>query len=82
MTNNYLPKEAKVGDFFEIEGDLAILAQVSFFKVCLICLRTANRYNDPVDVKDLDNLTPEEIEKVFAYYRGVAIFRAYPTITA
>lgn len=44
------------------EEDVFILAQVGSFKVCLIGLVPGNRWNDPVEVNDLYNISKDEFE--------------------
>ena len=46
-------KTYKIGDWFEVDGQLSILTMVGEYKVCLIGIKSGNRWSDPVYCKDL-----------------------------
>lgn len=56
-----------VGQYYLIEEDVYILAQVGMSEVNLIGLESANRYTDPVFVKNVSNITPEEFNQLFQF---------------
>ena len=63
----------KVGDYFQcyqsidskVYESIMILAQVEAFRVCLIDLKTGNRYNDPVPVENINNISIKEENRIF-----------------
>lgn len=46
--------------YIDAVGDQYILAQVGIDVVCMICLKSGNRYIEPVNVKDSWNITKDE----------------------
>ena len=54
----------KIGNTYTFEGETFILAQTNHGKVCLISLETGNRWNDPVSVIDVSDLTTTKWEEV------------------
>jgi hypothetical protein len=60
----------KVGDRFQYAGEIEdcfILAQVSCAKVCLISLKSGNRWIEPVKVNSLRKITQEEFDGITSY---------------
>lgn len=63
----------KVGEYFRCNQKLdsvtyesiMLLAQVEAFKVCLIDLKTGNRYNDPVEVESISDISESEQKRIF-----------------
>lgn len=56
--------EVGVGSIVKTGGHLCILAQVEAKKVAAICLRTGNRYFEPVEVKAIYNLSALELRQI------------------
>ena len=56
----------KIGQRFveNDSNDEYILAQVDYFKVCLIALNNGNRYVEPVEVNKPYNITEKEFKKI------------------
>lgn len=59
----------KIGQFYIIKGvgvtnEKFFLCQVEASMVCLISIQTGNRWNDPVKVKDVFNITEEEFYRI------------------
>ena len=55
----------KIGQSFLTLSDVAyVLAQTERNKVCLICLRTGNRWRDPVRVSNSVSITAEEFAEI------------------
>ena len=55
----------KIGQLFLTLSDVAyVLAQTERNKVCLICLRTGNRWRDPVSVSNSTSITVEEFAEI------------------
>lgn len=63
----------KVADYFKcyhyidsnVQESIMILAQVEPFRVCLIDLNTGNRYNDPVSVENVNDISLKEENRIF-----------------
>ena len=52
----------KAGNYYLIEGDLYLLAQVDDYKVAFIGVYSGNRFRDPVTVKHPYKIKTEELE--------------------
>ena len=59
--------EAEIGDVYlsKREGSHYILAQIGPGVVVAIGLKTGNRYTDPIRVKNISNITREELTEIF-----------------
>ena len=56
----------KMGDRFEMGGNEYILAQTDPHMMQMICLEDGNRWDNAVYVKDLYNVTDEEVRDMTA----------------
>lgn len=56
----------KIGQFYihAFTEEEFILCQVDNYMVCLISIQTGNRWNDPVEVNDVFNITEEEFRSI------------------
>jgi hypothetical protein len=58
-------KKNSIGDIISNKcGEKYLLAQVGVKKVCAINIGEANRWNDPVKVKNPMDITAKEMEKI------------------
>ncbi len=57
----------QIGDIFSLDSGFSfyILSQVGEYKVNLINLRDGNRYTNEILVKNILNITKEEVKKLF-----------------
>ncbi len=54
----------KVGDFLLVDGELTIISQVDYNKVCILSIKDSNRYEDPIYVLDKRNIPYVDIVKM------------------
>ena len=59
-------RESGIGDRFKIVGEAGewLLAQVGYGKVCLIGLESGNRWEEPVEVNNVELITEGEMDKI------------------
>jgi hypothetical protein len=61
------PKTHRVGNFYEFEDCTYILAQVSSLRCAMVVVNgfdTGNRYNDPVKVSKVHEITESEFRAI------------------
>ena len=54
----------RVGDFYSIDGDPYILAQIAPMTCAILNLHGGNRWNEGVGVGNVDNITQEEFSRI------------------
>ena len=60
-----MKEKIKIGDVFQVGDEKYRLCQVMWLKVSAIGEDSANRWVDPVDVKDISDISAEELSKIF-----------------
>lgn len=60
------PKTYKIGQRFKVDDKEQILAQVLPWKVCLVSLDNGNRHFEPIQVRDISEITEKEMMKITA----------------
>lgn len=77
INSNVIPvskEPTKVGDVFinNNDGTLQLLSQTDARMVALISIdSTANRWSDPVEVSDVDDITEDEFRAICNYHTGI-----------
>jgi hypothetical protein len=64
LTDIKIPK-AERGHIYSRNRENYILACVDYYKIALISLRGGNRWSSPVRVRDIENISKKESEKIF-----------------
>lgn len=68
----------QIGDCISIDHEVHMLVQVSPKKVCACCLHDGNRWEEPVAVSTVRNISREEMQQICG---GGTWHRANVTIT-
>ena len=55
----------KIGDKFKSPWETYTLVQVGHGKVCAVGESSANRYKEPIKVKNIENISDKELKGIF-----------------